>query len=194
MFDDFLTPGALQSLREFCLSSTIYFTNEKNDFVESNHTSGFNCDLLYQIAEELKEHFPRVLNGLHLVNMWIYRHNNQSDGATMHSDEGEATFNFYITPDDANRIPDRGGLTVFAKEQPSEWDWRYYNQMRNTPEISREIDAYLADADTITVPHRANRAILFRSSFLPKSDLIDFKDGFENRRMNITLLFRRREG
>ena len=193
ILDDFLTPEALRGLRDFCLESTIYFASTKNYFVQSSLVGGFNCDLLYQIVEEVKECFPKILGGHYLATMWAYRYNNQSVGVAAHTDEGAVTFNFWITPDDANLIPDRGGLVVYTKEQPDDWDWRYYNNKKYSPAVSREIAEFLADADTVTIPYRENRAALFRSNLFHKSDEIYFKDGFENRRMNITLLFRKRE-
>ena len=190
--DDFLVPEALHGLRDFCLESTIFFTHSRNNFVSSKQTNGFNCDLLYQVVEELKERFPRVLGDHHLANMWIYRYNNQCEGVAAHTDEGTVTLNFWITPDHANRFPDRGGIIVYTKEQPYDWDWRHYNTKKYTPSVRREIADFLADADTITIPYRENRAVLFHSNLFHKSDQIDFRDGFENRRMNITLLFAKR--
>ena len=190
--DDFLTPEALCGLRDFCLESTIFFAGTSNYFVQSRIADGFNCDLLLQIAEEVKERFPRILGGHHLNNMWVYRYNNQSEGVAAHTDKGAVTFNIWITPDDANRNPDHGGLIVFTKEQPYDWDWRYINSMKYTPTVSRQIADFLADAETVTIPYRENRAILFRSNLFHKSDQIQFKDGFQNRRMNITLLFGKR--
>jgi Flp pilus assembly protein TadD len=187
--DEFLTPQALRALRDFCLESTIYFAYNSNYFVGSKSTSGFNCDLLYQIAEELKERFPRVLGNHQLADMWIYRHQNQSMGVAAHTDEAAVTFNFWITPDEANLMPKRGGLIVYAKEFPDNWDMRYYNINKNHPSVSREIADFLTDADSVVVPYRENRALLFRSNLFHKSDKINFRDGFENRRMNITLVF-----
>ena len=192
--DDFLMPEALHELRDFCLESTIFFTHTGNHFVSSELRNGFNCNLLYQITEELKERFPRILGSHYLANMWIYRYNNQSKGVVAHTDEGAVTFNFWITPNDANRIPDRGGLIVYTKEQPHDWDWQYYNSQKYTPAVSQEIANFLADADTVTIPYRENRAVLFHSNLFHKSDEIHFRDGFENRRMNITLLFGKRKG
>ncbi len=192
--DDFLTPETLRGLRDFCLESMIFFTHTGNHLVSSRLTSGFNCDLLFQIAEEVKERFPRVLGDHELANMWIYRYDNQSAGVAAHTDEGAVTFNFWITPDDANRIPDSGGIIVYTKEQPYDWNWRYYNSKKYTPTVSREIADFLADADTVTIPYRENRAVLFHSNLFHKSDQIHFKDGYENRRMNITFLFGKRKG
>jgi len=192
--DDFLTPETFNRLRDFCLESTIFFTHTGNHLVSSRLTSGFNCDLLFQIAEDVKERFPNVLGEHELANMWVYRYSNQSAGVTAHTDEGAVTFNFWITPDDANVLPDRGGLIVYAKDQPYDWDWGYFNANKHTPAVGQEIADFLADADTVTIPYRGNRAVLFHSNLFHKSDKIHFKDGFENRRMNITFLFGKREG
>ena len=192
--DGFLTPETFSRLRDFCLESTIFFTHTGNHLVSSRLTNGFNCDLLYQIAEEVKERFPRVLGDHELANMWAYRYNNQSAGVTAHTDEGAVTFNFWITPDDANLLPDQGGLIVYAKDQPYGWDWRHYNANKHTPAVGQEIADFLADAETVTIPYRENRAVLFHSNLFHKSDQIHFKDGFENRRMNIVFLFGQRKG
>jgi tetratricopeptide (TPR) repeat protein len=192
--DGFLTPETFSRLRDFCLESTIFFTHTGNHLVSSRLTNGFNCDLLYQIAEEVKERFPRVLGDHELANMWVYRYNNQSAGVTAHTDEGAVTFNFWITPDDANLLPDQGGLIVYAKDQPYGWDWRHYNANKHTPAVGQEIADFLADAETVTIPYRENRAVLFHSNLFHKSDQIHFKDGFENRRMNIVFLFGQRKG
>ena len=67
--------------------------------------------------------------------------------------------------------------------------WRHYNKEKYTPAISREIDDFLADAETVTIPYRENRAVLFHSNLFHKSDQVRFRDGYENRRMNVTMLF-----
>ena len=192
--DDFLTPEALRGLRDFCLESTIFFTHTGNRFMSSNRINGFNCDLLCQVAEDVKEQFPRILGKHHLSNMWVYRYNNQTEGVAAHTDEGAVTFKFWNTPNDANLIPDRGGLIVYTKEQPLDWDWSHYNNKKYTPAVRREVSDFLADADTVTIPYRENRAALFHSNLFHRSDDIHFRDGFGNRRMNITLLFGKRQG
>ena len=188
-FDNLLTEAALHELRKFCLESTIYFDFIENNFVASNIARGFNCDLLYQIAEELQRYFPKVLGRHRLSNMWTYRYNNATEGVASHTDEGAVTLNFWITPNDANLRPERGGLKVFPKEQPPDWNWRRYNSQKYTPEIRKEILQFLANVDPMTVPYQQNRATLFKSNLFHKSDLINFKQGFDNRRVNITMLF-----
>ena len=40
-----------------------------------------------------------------------------------------------------------------------------------------------------TIPYKFNRAVLFDSAYFHETDKIDFKDGYESRRINITYLF-----
>ena len=40
-----------------------------------------------------------------------------------------------------------------------------------------------------STPYRFNRAILFNSAYFHETDKINFKDGHESRRINITYLF-----
>lgn len=41
----------------------------------------------------------------------------------------------------------------------------------------------------IRVPYRANRAVIFDSDLFHQTDTIRFKDGYRNRRINVTQLF-----
>ncbi len=191
-FDDLLAPEALGALRDFCLEATIFFGYSGARFVGADLAGGFNGGLLYQIAEELKARLPRVLGAHTLTNAWVYRCRNESPGVEAHTDQGAVTFNFWITPDAANLEPGRGGLLVYAKEQPYDWDWRAVNTFKYRPETLARINDFLASAETVTIPYRENRAVLFHSNLFHKSDRVRFRDGFENRRMNVTLLFGRR--
>jgi hypothetical protein len=54
---------------------------------------------------------------------------------------------------------------------------------------------YLAShgARPIRVPYRQNRAVIFDSDLFHETDTIRFKDGYLNRRINVTMLYGRRE-
>lgn len=41
----------------------------------------------------------------------------------------------------------------------------------------------------ITVPHKPNRAVIFDSALFHQTDKYKFKGGYENGRINLTLLF-----
>jgi hypothetical protein len=98
--------------------------------------------------------------------------------------------NFWITPDEANLDPERGGLIIWEKPAPLEWTFAQYN----SPNAGETIRNYLAEtgAKAITVPHRANRAVIFDSDLFHQTDEINFKEGYLNRRIKITMLYGRR--
>ncbi len=188
-FDDFLTPDALRGLWRFCRESTIYFGSDPSGFVASQMSDGFNCSLMYQIAEEVKQGFPRILGPHHLSDIWSYRYKAASAGVVAHTDLAAVTFNFWITPDEANLDPDSGGLIVYKSEPLPGWDWKVINTQKNLPEVQDRIQRHLEGAEQIVIPYRENWAVLFHSNLFHKSDALRFKEGFETRRINISLLF-----
>jgi hypothetical protein len=185
-FDGLLTDEAMTALRRFCLNSTIW--NEfryANGYVGSMIESGFCCPLLFQIANELAAAMPSIFDGHPVAMMWAYKYDHQLSGIPIHADFAAVNVNFWITPDSANLDPDGGGLKVWDKEAPLEWDFRTYNN--DEPAIRQ----FLRDskAEMINVPHRQNRAVMFNSDLFHETGNLNFREGYENRRINVTMLF-----
>ena len=183
---------ALAGLRRFCQDSTIYFGADPAGFVSATMAGGFNCSLMYQIAEELKAAPPSVLGRHHLSNMWSCRHRAAGGGVLAHTDTAAVTFNFWIGPDAVNLDLRSGGRVVYAQEEPLEWDWMQINRQKSRPEVQAQIEAFLEGAPEIVIPYRCNRAVMFHSDLFHRSDRFAFADDFESRRVNISLLFGRR--
>ena len=103
VIDGFLTQEALSELRAFCLELTVWLANHMrmDDWALYFH-SGFNCPLLLQIAEELRDAFPRVISNHTLQQMWAFRmpHTNR-EILMIHADFATVNINFWITPNDA---------------------------------------------------------------------------------------------
>jgi tetratricopeptide (TPR) repeat protein len=188
-FDDFLSDQALRGLRDFCLESTTFFGRDRAGTLQSYLGGGFDCSLLFQIVTELKQRFPRVLGTQVLRNMWVYRYPKEGEGVNLHTDNGSVTFNFWITPDDANLLPQGSGLIVYAKEQPLDWDWARLNREKDDPRVQAQIRNFVGPRERITIPYRENRAVLFHSNLFHQSDHFRFRDDYRSRRMNVTLLF-----
>ena len=83
-----------------------------------------------------------------------------------------------------------GGLVVWDKEAPPEWGFGDYNA---NPQKLRDFVA-ASGARALTVPHRQNRVLVFNSDLCHETDKITFAPGYENRRINITLLYGERGG
>ncbi len=127
-FDDMLTKPALLSLRRFMLESTIWFHIEHPEgYVGAYLIDGLGCPLLLQIAEELRRAFPDIFKHHRLKQLWAYRYDAQMDGINLHADDAAVNVNFWITPDEANLNPKRGGLIVYKVEAPRNWPHDLYD-------------------------------------------------------------------
>jgi tetratricopeptide (TPR) repeat protein len=194
--DDFLSPVALKSLREFLLGSTIWFDFfHKGGYVGAYLSEGLASPLVLQIAEDLRKKFPKIFKNHHLTQFWAYKYdsrasekNNSYKGIQVHADDAAINVNFWITPNSANLDPSSGGLVVYNTEAPLEWDFNRYN--KNEQKIREEI--LKSNQKKTIVPHNENRAVIFNSNLFHETDNIKFKAGYENRRINVTLLFGRR--
>jgi hypothetical protein len=150
---------------------------------------GFACPLLAQIAEELRSTYPAILGDHPLLQLWGFKYDSRLSGIAVHADFAAVNINFWITPDEANLDPDSGGLIVWDVAAPLDWGFAKYN---DDVAAARDFLAR-AGARPVKIPHRANRAVIFDSDLFHETDRIAFKDGYLNRRINITMLYGRRE-
>ena len=188
VIDNFLTETALAQLRRFCWGSTMWRVVYKDGYLGAFPEQGFACPLLAQIAEELRDFFPPIFQGHALRYLWAFKYDSQLSGTIVHADEAAVNVNFWITPDEANLDPESGGLVIWDKAAPPDWNFLEYNGE------AAPIREFLArsGAKSITVPYRSNRAVIFDSDLFHQTDKPVFKRGYLNRRINITLLYGRR--
>ncbi|ALA59638.1 tetratricopeptide repeat protein [Nitrospira moscoviensis] len=185
--DHLLNDEALAALRRFCWESTIWKKDYENGYLGAFLGDGFATPLLLQIAEELRLKFPRIFKQHRLTQAWAFKQDNARRGLNIHADAAAVNVNFWITPDEANRDPDTGGLVVYDKEAPRDWNFAAYNSEQNKPKIMEWLKE--SGAQAIRIPYRANRAVVFNSDLFHETDEIHFKDEYLNRRINITLLY-----
>lgn len=188
VIDDLLTPEGLKALRKFCLGSTMWERAYDNGYLGALPESGFAAPLLAQIAEELAATFPTVIGDHGLRLLWGFKYDSTLKGITIHADQAAVNVNFWITPDEANLNPDRGGLVIYDANAPADWEAADYNG--NDPRVWDFLKR--VKAKPITVPYRMNRAVIFDSDLFHETDQLEFKEGYLNRRINITMLFGRR--
>ena len=74
---------------------------------------------------------------------------------------------------------------VYDTPPPEDWSFEKANADSET------IQSYLQlkQAKRVRVPYKMNRCVLFDSTYFHTTDEIHFKAGYENRRINCTLLF-----
>lgn len=185
--DNLLTPEALAQLQRFCLRSTVWRRPYPPGYIGANPESGFFSSLLLQIAAELRQAVPELLGHHHLSYWWSFVCQHQRPGTDIHADQSDISLNFWITPDTANLQPGSGGLDVWDVAAPADWTFYDYNFG------GRDIHAFLRQegARQTTFAYAENRALLFRGSIFHQTASARFAEGFENRRRNVTMLFRR---
>ena len=188
VIDNILTEEALDKLRRFCLGSTVWRKVYEGGYLGALPEYGFACPLLAQIADELRDAYPAIFAMHPMHYLWGFKYDSKMSGIALHADKAAVNVNLWITPDESNLNPERGGLVIWDVAAPHDWVFQRYN---GDTEASR---AFLRDngAQSVTVPYRANRAVIFDSDLFHETDKIDFKDGYCDRRINITLLYGRR--
>ena len=189
VIDDFLSKEVLDKLYSFCLTNSIW--NEfdyKNGYIGSFIENGFNTPLLLQISEEIRLQYPKILKKFPLTKAWAFKCNNQMKGIKIHADFAAININFWITPDKANLNKKTGGLLIWDKEAPKNWDFKKYNN--NHLAIKNFLKKKKSKMKRIK--YKSNRVIIFNSNLFHASDNFNFKKNYENRRINITLLYGKR--
>jgi tetratricopeptide (TPR) repeat protein len=188
VIDNFLSDQALDELRRFCWDSTLWRTSYEAGYLGAAPEKGFACPLLAQIAEELRDTFPSIVGDHRLRRLWGFKYDSRLRGIGIHADQAAVNVNFWITPDGANQNPQTGGMVIWDVAAPPDWTVRKYNA--DEPAV-RDFLAQTG-AKPVTVPYRANRAVIFDSDLFHETDAIDFKEGYLNRRINLTILYGRR--
>jgi len=185
--DHLLTPEALAQLQRFCLRSTVWRRAYPPGYIGANPESGFFSPLLLQIAAELRQAIPGLLDGHHLNYWWSFVCQHQRPGIDIHADHSDVSLNFWITPDSANLEPGSGGLDMWDVAAPTDWTFDDYNSG------ARDIRAFLRQegARQTSYAYAENRGLLFKGTIFHQTATCRFADGFENRRRNVTMLFRR---
>ncbi len=186
VIDNFLTEEALERLRAYCAGSTIWRRIYKAGYLGATPEDGLACPLLAQIAEEMRSTFPEILAAHPFRYLGAFKYDSAlSTGTNTHADNSAVNFNLYIAPDGANLDPESGGMDVWDAAMPPDVDMRVYN---GNETAAREFLAR-SKARITMIPHRANRAILFKSDLFHKTSHCEFKEGYLNKRINISLLF-----
>jgi tetratricopeptide (TPR) repeat protein len=187
VIDNFLSPDALHVLRTFCEEATVWKSYHRHGYVGSIIALGFSPKVLLALSEELRHAMPRVIGDEPLLQAWGFKYDQRLQGINMHADFAKVNVNFWITPDAACDDPTTGGMVVYDLPVPKSWTVADYNSDPG------RLAAYvkLHNAKPVRVPYRENRCVLFDSSLIHVTDQMRFKPGYENRRVNVTLLYGR---
>ena len=125
-----------------------------------------------------------------LQQLWGFKTpQNLPANSTTHADFAAVNVNFWITPDDANLDKESGGLVVYDVQAPINWNFDSYNGKLGA------IRSFLRrkKVSSFRIPYRQNRAMIFNSDLFHATEAVNFRPGYENHRVNVTMLYGFRE-
>lgn len=184
--EDFLTQLALAKLREICASSTVWRKIYPAGYLGAAPEDGFAAPLLAQIVEETQAVFAPILSGEPFRYLGAFKYDSESSaGTNTHADNSNVNVNLYITDDDANLDPESGGMEIWDAAAS---DIQVMRRLNGSEEM---VQHFLKQSGgrRFSVPHRANRAMIFKSTQFHKTGTFRFKTGYLLQRINISLLF-----
>jgi len=186
VIDDFLNLETLEYLRKFCHESKVWHKTYQQAYLGAFMDKGFISRVHMNISQELKTKLPDVIQGDHLEQLWAFKYDSHlGKGINVHADFARINLNFWITPDEFNLSKDNGGMIVYSEPAPRNWNYFDYNI--NSKKIYEYLN--LHNSNSVTIPYKANRAVLFDSTLFHETDEIKFVDSYLGRRVNMTYLF-----
>lgn len=186
VLDNFLTPVALEKLRAYCAGSTVWRKIYTAGYLGAAPEDGFACPLLAQIVEEIQRIFQPILGAEQFRYLGAFKYDSvRCAGTNTHADNSIVNVNFYIAPDSANLDPNSGGMVIWDVAAPDSVTMRRLN---GNEDLAR---TYLDQSgkDAKVIPHRCNRAVIFKSTQFHRTDTFKFKDDYLSHRINVSLLF-----
>ena len=184
--DDFLDNEALKAFQNFSLYSKVWNKEYKGCYLGAFASQGFISPLHLKLAVDLKSAMPRVFKEYPIGQLWGFKYDAQlGSGINVHADFAKVNLNFWITPSESNLDANSGGLRVYTVPAPNTWTFHDYN--RDSEQIYEFL--HQKKSSFVTIPYKGNRAVLFNSALFHETDAIKFKEGYENRRVNMTYLF-----
>mgnify|MGYP003139510122 CR=1 FL=1 len=200
VIDDFMNLEALQKLKNYCLEFPFWNTIYGRGYLGAFRQNGFNPQVVETLSLEMVQNLPKIFdtpNKRNLSQMWAFKYESKCPGIDIHADFAAINVNFWITPTEANRDYDKekgigktGGMWIWDKGAPADWDFTRYNG-----DDKNEVMAYLTEhnSNAVYVPYKYNRCVMFDSNLFHKTADINFFPGFDNKRVNVTMLFGQRE-
>jgi len=200
VIDDFMNLEALQKLKKYCLEFPFWNTIYGRGYLGAFRENGFTPQALSTLALEMVQYLPRIFddtNKRNLSQMWAFKYESKCPGIDIHADFASINVNFWITPTESNKDYDKekdvgktGGMWIWDVGAPPDWDFTRYNGDDKT-EVMEHLKKHNSNA--IYIPYKYNRCVMFDSNLFHKTAEVNFLPGFDNKRINVTMLFGQRE-
>ena len=200
VIDDFMHLEALQKLKKYCLEFPFWNTIYGRGYLGAFRENGFSPQTLSTLSYEMVKYLPKIFddtNKRNLSQMWAFKYESKCPGIDIHADFAAVNVNFWITPTEANKDYDEekdvgktGGMWIWDTGAPPDWDFTRYNG-----DDKNEVIKFLEEknSNAVYIPYKYNRCVMFDSNLFHKTADVNFLPGFDNKRINVTILYGQRE-
>ena len=187
VIDNFLEESALNDLQKFCRNANIFKQPYNGGYLAAFLSKGLSNEFILKLSEDLRLTYKKIFQELRLTQAWIFKYDSNMEGTKIHADQASINVNFWISPDDANLDRNGGGLKIWDEIPPKNWGFDAYNSLDASSKIKKILDDN--NVKPQFVPYKENRAVIFNSKLFHATDNFNFKDSYENRRINVTFLY-----
>ena len=179
--DNFLNPQKALDIRKEILNNNtvddVYATYTAKNY-DKNHK---HCSV---ISKELGAYWPELSNSYE--RGWSFIYDNKGEGVGIHQDyESVLTLNIWLTLDKCVEDKEKNGLIIYPIRPPKEFLSLSHEELHKTwinyLNMHKHIKPFKID-------YKFNRAV-FNNNFLHETNGLSMKDGKENKRVSLTLLF-----
>jgi hypothetical protein len=140
-----------------------------------------------QIANDLYEHIQELKDTY--SRSWVGVFENKGNGTSYHYDwESLVTLNIWLTPNECVQDFSKNGLLIFPIQVPQEVR-EEENPLVSQAQFVKEFMSLHKHVEPIEIKYNFNRAV-FQTSLLHATNGVSMKDGEDNKRVSMTILFR----
>ena len=168
VIDDAIDPAAIGTMHQEMLNSWAW--RHKNwvvDHLHNNDPRGPNID---SYIDQLRSQVAIECAGLSYKGHWglLYRANER---ARFHSDHADITVTLWLTPHCHNLDENSGGMLISPRKRPEQLAPEEYLNYERVAEIMSDEDV----SNSIRIPYRQGRAVLFDSRNFHRTDDLAFR-------------------
>jgi tetratricopeptide (TPR) repeat protein len=183
--DNLLTDSFHTDLNIFYRCANIFKRPYPRGYVGTFLGTGMANKPILQFSLDLKNQFPEIFRDYNLSQAWAFKYDSQQKGINIHADDAKVNVNIWLTPESANLDEDTGGLIIWKKKPDELATFQEFNSELNSEKMFKDVN----NSDSIRVPYKANRAVIFDSKLYHATDSINFDSKYINRRLNVTFLY-----
>lgn len=186
VIDNLFNQPTLDGLLEQLLNSTIWFDSRaQRSYLGAHLHDGLATPFMLGVTKTLRDVVTTLVGNVAVAQLWAFRYLANSKGIDIHADQGDWNLNVWpISEEHLIETGDQGGMTIYDLRIADDIPFDQYNSQ---PDLNRE-RIERAKAVAHVVPYRGNRAVVFPSKYLHKTNAASFSDRFEGRRINVTLM------